>query len=273
MVAAIATFMVGALYLIVSRGSLTIARQRTVLERQIAEASELAVQNNALRKVAEKALVDASEANEHFLSSIGSDLHDGPIQTLSLLMLSLQYGRDGEKVEPAETAPGEVEATNSIQLAKSLYAELRDISTGLVLPGIAKTSLRQIVEIAVSRHEQATGTSVHCTVRRLPEDALPALKICCYRVIQEGLSNAFRHAAGKGQRVQVSADDRQLTIVVSDKGPGIQTDGEGGPSTSRMGLLGMQNRIKALNGALIVRARPRHGTQLIVTLPLDPENP
>jgi signal transduction histidine kinase len=273
MVAAIATFMVGALYLIVSRGSLTIARQRTVLERQISEASELAVQNNALRKVAEKALVDASEANEHFLSSIGSDLHDGPIQTLSLLMLSLQFGRDGEKIEPAETGDGQPEVTSSIVLAKSLYAELRDISTGLVLPGIATTSLRRIVEIAVSRHEQATGTNVHCAVRRLPPEPLPALKICCYRVIQEGLSNAFRHAGGKGQRVEVSADDRQLTIVVSDRGPGIQTDGDGSPSTSRMGLVGMQNRIKALNGTLVVRARPRHGTQLIVTLPLDPENP
>ncbi|MDB5562452.1 MAG: hypothetical protein JWN11_1870 [Hyphomicrobiales bacterium] len=273
MVAAIALFMVGALYLIVSRGSRTIVRQRMVLERQISEVSELATQNNALRKVAERALVDASEANEHFLSSIGSDLHDGPIQTLSLLMLSLQYGRDGEKIESAEAGDGQPDATNSILLAKSLYAELRDISTGLVLPGIATTSLQQIVEIAVSRHEQATATRVHCVVRRLPHEPLPALKICCYRVIQEGLNNAFRHAGGKGQRVEVRADDRQLTIVVSDAGPGIETDGEGGPSTTRMGLVGMQNRIKALNGTLLVRARPRRGTQLIATLPLDPENP
>jgi signal transduction histidine kinase len=270
MVAAIAVSMVGVLYLIVSRGSRTIEHQRVVLERQFAEATELAAQNNELRKIAEKARVDASEANEHFLSGIGSDIHDGPIQTLSLLMLSLQYGRDGEKLE---TSTGEAPGTNSIQLAKSLYAELRGISTGLVLPGIATTSLRQIVEIAVSRHEQATGTSVRCDVRRLPPEALPALKICCYRVIQEGLNNAFRHAGGKGQRVRVSADHRQLTIVVSDKGPGVQVDSQADPSIARMGLVGMDNRVKALNGTLAVTARPPRGTQLTVTLPLDPENP
>jgi signal transduction histidine kinase len=273
MVAAIAVSMVGVLYLIVARGSRTIERQRLVLEKQYAEATELAAQNNELRKIAEKSRVDASEANEHFLSGIGSDIHDGPIQTLSLLMLSLQYGRDGEKLEAAEPTAGGPLGTNSIQLAKSLYAELRGISTGLVLPGITMTSLRQIVEIAVSRHEQATGTTVQCEVKRLPADALPALKICCYRVIQEGLSNAFRHAGGKGQRVQVSADDRKLTIIVSDKGPGIHRGAEADPDNPGMGLVGMENRIKALNGTLVVKAKPRGGTQLTVALPLDPENP
>jgi signal transduction histidine kinase len=272
MVAVIAVSMVGVLYLIVARGSRTIERQRLVLEKQYAEATELAAQNNELRKVAEKSRVDASEANEHFLSSIGSDIHDGPIQTLSLLMLSLQYGRDGERLESAEPTGGPP-GTNSIQLAKSLYAELRGISTGLVLPGITMTSLGQIVEIAVSRHEQATGTSVQCEVKGLPADALPALKICCYRVIQEGLNNAFRHAGGKGQRVHVSADDSKLTIIVSDKGPGIHRGSEIDPDNLGMGLVGMANRIKALNGNLVLRAKLRGGTQLTVTLPLDPENP
>jgi signal transduction histidine kinase len=273
MVALTALLMLGVLYAIVSRGSKTIDRQRHILEGQYEQARDLADQNNQLRKVAEQARVDASEANENFLARLGSDIHDGPLQSLSLLMLSLEYGRDGEG--PAETTAEEAtdpKLPNTVQLAKSLYAELRNVAGGLVLPGIEKATLEQVVQIAISRHEHATGTAVTSTLRDLPSNAPTAVKICCYRVIQEALNNAFHHAAGQGQRVDVSAVDQQLIVVVADGGPGFD-NGDADPlASSQLGLLGIQTRVKALKGSMTVDTAVGKGTTIRVNLPLDPAN-
>ena len=263
--------MLGVLFAIVAQGSRTIDRQRTRLERQYVEANSLANQNSRLRRVAERARVDASEANENFLSRVGSDLHDGPIQTLSLLMLSLQYGRDGEEIDGgAQDADVMNKQPSTIQLARSLYGELRDISVGLILPEIQQASLAEVFELAVSRFESTTGATVQLVLADLPPDATQAVKICCYRIVQEGLSNGFRHAGGKGQKVSAGAANGRLRILIVDNGPGFDPSRTFAGRGHRLGLTGMQNRVKALKGKLSVRSRPGHGTRIWVLLPLDP---
>ncbi|WP_299641726.1 ATP-binding protein [Devosia sp.] len=269
-VAAITTSMLSLLLLIVAQGSRTIQQQRESLERQVNAASKLASQNNALRRVAEHARVDASETNENYLSRIGADIHDGPIQTLSSLMLSLQYGRDGQMSdEPIDSNDTTLHASAStIQLAKALYAELRNISTGLILPEIPTASLPHVFEMAVSRYEATTGGIVKLTLKTLPEDAPPAVKICCYRIVQEGLNNSHRHGGGKGQHVIAGASQGRLRIMLLDSGEGFDpTEGQ----HKGLGLVGMRNRVKALKGKISVHSRPGRGTRIYVALPIDPE--
>ncbi|TAZ44374.1 hypothetical protein ELH75_36710 [Rhizobium leguminosarum] len=266
--------MVAVLHLIVSRGSKTIDRQRDDLRRRYAEAAQLAEQNNELRRTAERARIRASEDSENFLASLGSELHDGPIQTLSILMLSLQYGRDGEEDhQPVETTSEEGGQPSSIRLARFLYSELRNISSGLVLPGIQDEGLAPTIDAAIRRHEQLTGTTVERQIGRLPQAVPTAVKICCYRVIQEGLNNAYRHASATGQSVTVKEDHARLTIIVGDRGPGLSKARHDERRGSRLGLVGLKNRVAALSGTLSVRSRRGGGTSLLVQLPLDLEDP
>lgn len=265
--------MIAVLNLIVSRGSKTIDRQRDDLNRRYAEAAHLAKQNDELRKAAERARVRASEDNENFLARLGSELHDGPIQTLSILMLSLKYGRDGEEsLEPGDTAKPGGSPPNTIQLARYLYSELRNISSGLVLPGIQAEGLAQVVEAAIYRHEQLTGTSVERNIGTLPTEVPTAVKICCYRVIQEGLNNAYRHAAAAGQSVAVKEENGRLLITVSDRGPGVTTQMPEPTANAKLGLVGLKNRLAALSGELSIISPASGGTELVVMLPLDLEN-
>lgn len=269
-VCAISIFMLGVLFLIVSRGSRTIDSQQRRLQRQFVEANALANQNSRLRRAADRARVDASEANEDFLSRIGSEMHDGPIQTLSLLMLSLQYGRDGDEKESVAPEPeDETGAPSTIRLARSLYGELRDISVGLILPELREASLPDVFRLAVRRHEATTGALVKLTLGDFPDDATHAIRICCYRVVQEALGNGFRHAGGKGQRVSAGVSGRRLRILVVDDGPGFDSAATGNDGRQRLGLIGMRNRVKSLKGKLSVRSRPGAGTRIAVVLPLD----
>lgn len=269
-VCAITVFMLGVLFLIVLQGSRTIESQQRRLERQYVEANALANQNSRLRRVAERARVDASEANEDFLSRIGSDMHDGPIQTLSLLMLSLQYGRDGNDVDrSAPESEIAIAEPNTIGLARVLYGELRDLAVGLILPEIREATLPDVFRLAVRRYEGTTGAQVKLTLRDLPEDATHAIKICGYRIVQEALGNGFRHADGKGQRVSAGASGGRLRILVIDEGPGFDSTASGSDGRQRLGLVGMRNRVKSLKGKLSVRSRPGSGTRIGVVLPLD----
>lgn len=267
MVAAAAVSIVFVLYLIVAQGSRTIERQRQTLERQFHAARHLASQNNVLRKTAERARVDASETNENFLSRIGADIHDGPIQTLSLLMLSLQYGRDGERAEASE--PSSHDPPSTILLAKLLYSELRNISTGLILPEVQSATLSQVFEIACARYEATTAGEVRLTLKRLPDEAPLAVKICCYRIVQEGLNNGLRHAGGKGQQVVAGASKGRVRIMIIDQGAGFDLDK--GRDHGGLGLVGIRNRVKALKGKISIQSQLGRGTRIFVSMPIDPE--
>jgi signal transduction histidine kinase len=252
-VAAVTLGMMGLLSGIVLRGSNMITAQRGALERRIAELSRLLAQNEELRLRVQQASSRAVALNERYLKRISADLHDGPAQLLALASLRLGDSR-------VASGAGELDAIRT-HLDEAMR-EIRDICRGLVLPHIEAMDLPQLLGAAVGAHEQRTGTSV---ALRLPETAVsltPSEKICVYRFVQEGLSNAFRHAGGRGQSVAAAVSNGALTVTVADRGGGFDVgmgDGEG------LGLAGLRERIESLGGRLDVESSPS-GTRLSMNL-------
>lgn len=259
------------LFLIVRRASNIIANQRMTLKSQLTEAQTLAKQNTELRKAADRARMDASKSNEQLLNRIGADLHDGPVQLLSLLILKLGESTDAPVPSSTtfESASGVQEADLApARIASQVLTELRELSTGLVLPEIEHLPLKAALRMAIDQHEYATGSKVTSECEGLPERVAHPLKICLYRVVQEGLSNAFRHGGGHDQRVSAWADLSAITVVIADSGPGF------GKSNSRgdhrpLGLQGIRNRVEAFGGRVHIRQRPRSGTELEVVVPME----
>jgi signal transduction histidine kinase len=95
-------------------------------------------------------------------------------------------------------------------------------------------------------------------------DDLPdEYKICVYRLVQEALNNAVRHARARNARVRVAGSASGISIEVSDDGQGFD------PQRARgLGILGMEERVKRLGGSLTVRSAPGQGTVLHAELPL-----
>ncbi|WP_011580138.1 MULTISPECIES: sensor histidine kinase [Chelativorans] len=251
--------MLSVLYGIVRRGSHTIAAQRAELQRQIAQVRRMASQNEELRILAEKTRLDANEANEELIGRIGLDIHDGPIQLLSLLMLRLGKLKSARPTEKDRAAIQELTAT--------VIHELRTLSTGLVLPEIRDLSVEETIMLAAERHENLTGTKVAIELQRLPE-ALPlAMKICIYRIIQESLSNSFKHARGVGQKVRAAYSDDSIELTISDAGGGVAPEEIQKRQPTKLGLRGIQNRVQAFGGVAEVRSASV-GTSVEVRLPL-----
>jgi signal transduction histidine kinase len=247
----------------------TIEGQRATMNDQITRLTELLAQNQELHERVRRAAGSVATLNERFLRRIGSELHDGPSQDMALVLLKLDalIGRAEERQE----VPGLVEELTAIQSSlQSAHKEVRAISTGLSLPQLAELSLPETVIRAVRAHERRTGSRVDLDLAPLPEQAALPVKITIYRVIQESLNNAYRHAGGASQQIRVFMEHDLLVLEVSDEGPGM-ADQSKTAFDGHLGLVGMRERVESLGGTFSVTSEPGQGTHITARLALRAE--
>jgi signal transduction histidine kinase len=257
---------------IVRRGGRTIAAQQAELRDKVAQLTALLAQNEALNARVRAASARTTTLNERFLRRISAELHDGPAQDLAFALLRLESvaAPSGEGQSPRTSGRligaeiGKIEGS----LARALR-ELRAIAAGLRLPELDSLTLAQTVTRVVRAHERRTDSRVALRLDELPAPVPLSVKISAYRLIQEALSNAYRHGQGTGQEVRVHCADSGLNIQVSDRGPGFTWPPEAA-GESHLGLLGMQERVESLGGRFRVESQVGAGTRVIISLPLGP---
>lgn len=245
-VGVVAVLVVLALYLLVMQAAGTVARQRARLSQNLAASRRLSEENRGLHEASETLRQQASFASEALLAQVGSDIHDGPIQVLTLAALRLS--------NDPETA----------RLTREAIEELRNISNGLVLPELGEASLETAIRLAVERHEQLTGVSIGRHFSALPDEATLLVKLCAFRVVQEALTNAFRHGSPDKVVVAARSEDGQLCISVENPSR-QQADAAAQPG---LGLRGMRYRVEALGGSLDIRLYAEGLTIVRALIPL-----
>lgn len=257
---ATAMIMLG-LYGIVDRGSRTIDAQRQALTTRVAEAEALLALNQQLRQRIQRASARVSELNEHYIRSIGADLHDGPAQLLGYAALKLHSLRSAKTAAQREQDGAQIEAV----LGEAID-EIRAISRGLVLPDLAALPLPQVLERAVRAHKARSATSVTLTSSGEAAEFPLAIKICVFRFVQEGLNNAYRHSGGLGQRVESVIDAKNLLVRVRDAGREEACPDNGDQNANGLGLHGLRERVESLGGTLSMTRMPEGGHILEMTI-------
>jgi signal transduction histidine kinase len=262
-VSAVTAPMMLVLFFMVRSAGNTVDSHQKILKRKIFEARALAVQNDKLRQEADDARMETIRSNEHLLGQIGQDLHDGPIQLLSILALKLDQPSD--PIRAPDVSKCKPATTSTSGLLAGALVELRSISTGLVLPQLDGLAMQDALQLAVRQHESITETKVACTIGDLPF-CPPPLRVCLYRLVQEALNNAYYHASGHGQAVTAFADTHWIHIAISDSGSGSL---EARPPRREMGLglLGLRRRVEAFHGSFNVCSRP-DGTRVSAKIPI-----
>jgi signal transduction histidine kinase len=236
---------------IVKQGSDTIERQQRILRERVAELSRLLDQNAGLHGRLRRAADRTTTLNEAGLRRIGSDIHDGPAQTLALALLRLDELDGGEVVSDA---------------VSSALGDLRLIASGLRSPAFDSMSPAEVTKRAVREYEQQIGKKVSLLVPNVSTDAPIVTKIGLYRVLQEALSNAARHADGSDVEVELGLMDGGLCLEVRDRGPGFDT---AAVRPDALGLAGMRERSELLGGSWEIKGRDGGGTCIRLTLPVQ----
>jgi signal transduction histidine kinase len=240
-----------------------LAQQEQSIAETLRRADQLAERNRQLFNESERLRLQASQISEAVLNRIGSELHDGPIQLLSIAALYRSQLIHAEAEVPL--------ARKASDLLDAALADLRSISTGLVLPTLEGLDLTETVRLAVLNFRTEADTEVALDLAQMDIHLSEDTRTAIYRIVSEALHNARKHAQGKGVAVQAGIKDGLLTITVSDSGPGIGAGSSEGTSSGHvsLGLAGMRNRARSIGATLEVQSRSGRGTQVRLTLDLS----
>jgi signal transduction histidine kinase len=185
---------------------------------------------------------------------IERDLHDGAQQRLvhAIIMLKLAQRAFREEDGKAESLVGE-----ALEHAERGIDDMRELARGIHPRILSSGGLGRALE-TLARRSPVPATVVTQTEARLPEP----VEVTAYYVASEALTNAAKHAHASEVRITVDVDDRWLVLTIRD-------DGVGGADPSQgSGLVGLDDRVAALGGALAVHSEPGAGTVLTAQIPV-----
>jgi signal transduction histidine kinase len=216
------------------------------------------------RSVEESRLRRTVEAGEREREHWARELHDETLQSLVGLRLLLERAvteRGGQRVAAIELASRRV--GEQAEHIRALIQQLRP--TALRELGLM-TALRSLVE----RVEDESGMAIDLEIDVIEwDDGEPVrldaeTEVAIYRVVQEALANAAKHAQPCRASVVLVERDGGLRLTVLDDGPGFDL----GLATAGFGLIGMRERATLAHGAFSVFSSPGGGTTIQATLPV-----
>lgn len=208
---------------------------------------------------------------EEELSKVVLDIHDGPVQYLysALSLLAGVQADASEVLDRPDLAPRLAQVATLLE--SSLY-EIKFFLGTFRPPEFRKRSLVSIIEGLVIQHEEWTGAQVDLETAPIPSEVALPVKMALYRIVQEALSNANRHAGVEHHRVKMWADDGRICLEVSDSGRGfVPPDLDAAALDEReehIGLRGMRDRVMLLGGTFAIDSAPGRGTKIRVNLPI-----
>lgn len=257
------------LFGLVRRANSTILDQQRDLRRQLHELGAALEENERMRQRLREAGASTTTLNEQLLLRVAADLHDGPAQMIAFALM-----RFDELAEACHRcASPRVDAVQHLRtIHGALDTSLRDvrnIASGLVIPGIAKLSLADTARRAVRDFEHMSGQTVQAEVDQALDKAPLAIKITVYRLLQESLANSLRHAPGSALQVRVQQTEGQVLVEIVDRGPGF--DPQAAALSGRLGLAFMRERVRLLGGIFEIHSTPGYGTRIRARLPLSTE--
>lgn len=205
--------------------------------------------------------VEAAEAER---MSLAADLHDGPIQYLTVAALKLD-----RLVNKLARAGHDEAALDARQVRDEVSAEmgsLRDMMTALRPPVMDERGF----DVAV--HDTLQTVLANTDTRYTVESNLggvrlaPELETAIYRLIREAATNIRKHAAAGHASVCLDTRAETIDVTISDDGSGFDTNQNNG---GHVGLITMRERAESLGGTLRIETAMNEGTRLHASFPRD----
>jgi signal transduction histidine kinase len=227
------------------------------LERQVSfRYAELVDSRGELQQLSAR-LVDAQESERR---SISRELHDEVGQSLGLLLMDA--GRLSNHIGSTDKKSQELVGNIKV-VAERTVQTVRNMALLLRPSMLDDLGLVPAVEWYAREMSRRGELEVEVRAENVSEDLPDPLKLCVYRMVQEALNNAQRHAHAKNGVVELRQTSDAVFVKISDDGSGFD------PKRTRgMGLLGMEERVKRLGGTIEIDSRPATGTTIRSELPL-----
>lgn len=206
---------------------------------------------------------------EEVRRELARELHDGLVQSLAAMSMSLEYAKRLSQQQP-ERLPDELESlhaltTSALREGRLLLFGLRPLL--LETQGLA-AALQSYVERLNQDAERRSGTVELLIEGELPRLA-PTLERTIFAILQEAINNARKHAAATHIQVSIATQDGLLCFQVEDDGTGfdLATINSSYAQSGSLGLVNMRERAKLIDSELTLTSSPATGTCIVLCVP------
>jgi two-component system, NarL family, sensor histidine kinase UhpB len=212
------------------------------------------------RATRDRFMAEVVAAQEHEARRISELLHDDAVQQLTALGLQLELAAQtgGRKAVEAAAAT-----------ANEITASLRRLVVELHPAVLESQGLTAAIEASA---ESLRGQGVHVEIAYLEHRLAPDTELIAYRIVQEALANALKHAGSSRVEVDLALADGALRGRVTDDGVGFELERiETAVGDGHLGLHLVRERVEMSGGRFLLESRPGAGTIFSFELPLAQE--
>jgi two-component system sensor histidine kinase UhpB len=214
---------------------------------------------SARREAARTAL----EAQESERLRVAQELHDEIGQTLTAVTIQAERAADAD---PAEATHALRQVANSV---RDSLDEVRRIARELRPEALDDLGLVNALIALSNRMDGQDGPRIERDLQGSLPPLPPEVELVIYRIAQEGLTNAVRHANARTITLWLQGDAESVALRVRDDGDGMPRHLPDGTS----GLAGMRERALLVDGRFSIESMPRRGTEVRLRIPLDKARP
>jgi signal transduction histidine kinase len=200
---------------------------------------------------------------------IAGDIHDAVSPLITGALYQARALRLGTPDDLGRSAARRDSALDSIsELLSKAMDEVHGVIFALRPPDLDDIGVLAAIERYIAQ-VQRSGLNVHLEAEEDPPALTPEVRLAIYRIVQEALHNALRHASADEAVVRFETTDETLRVTISDNGAGFNPQHAARPTA--LGLLSMRERAAAIGATLAVMSRPGDGTTVTIERRQEPE--
>ena len=200
---------------------------------------------------------------------IAGEIHDAVSPLITGALYQARALRLGTPDDPNRSAARRDSTLDGIgELLSKAMEELHGVIFALRPPDLDDIGVVAAIERYIAQ-VQRSGLNVHLEAGEELPPLTPEVRLAIYRIVQEALHNALRHAAADEAVVRFEVIDDVLRVTIRDNGAGFNPQHTARPTA--LGLLSMRERAAAIGAAFAVMSRPGDGTTVMIERRIDPE--
>ena len=196
-------------------------------------------------------------AQETERRALARELHDEIGQSLSAILMETEGAECDDLPAPARQHLDSIKG-----LAEKTVEQVRDLALLLRPSMLDDLGLTPALNWHARETSKRTGLDVVVSADEAIDSLPDEHRTCIYRLVQEAVNNAVRHANARTVEVEVRKEHQKVEVTVQDDGAGFDTRFLRG-----LGLLGMEERVRRLGGRLTIASEPGRGTRVHAVLP------
>jgi len=208
------------------------------------------------------------QAQEEERQRVARDIHDGPAQSMSNVVLKAELC---EKLISVDLNKALIELQKLKEIVRDSLQDIRKIIYDLRPMSLDDLGLIPTLQRYVYNFREDTG--IHVTFKTVGafNDIRPAVSLTVFRIVQEALSNILKHAGAENVAINLEFSEDKIILHIYDDGIGFNIDEINQKSddiNSGFGIINMRERVELLGGDFEIKSEPGRGTAVNICIPL-----